>query len=292
MPNTTRARERARGVTHADLAPKPQGLHLSSKAGALLTILCILCGLFCFILSLFAEATRSEVTWMLINNNNNNDDAKKGQKGKGNYECMYSGSGKVPLICASVAFVALAIAMLVQHSFLLIAMTKTSPPVYVSWDPESSRPIKSLTWQAGFFFISTWVCFAVGEIMLLIGLSVESGHLKDWASPKSSCLIVREGVFTAAGVFSLLSVFLAAGLYATALRVQWLGQQQETIRRAILEASSIYATPPRSPEHNRTATTTTQGVASTNVVRHDQTTSSMLSQQHQSILSNKEDSLL
>ncbi|KAL2921216.1 Tumor necrosis factor receptor superfamily member 11B [Bienertia sinuspersici] len=153
MPRTRR------GVTHADLVPKPRGLELSSKTGALLTILCILCGLLCFILSLFAEATRSEVTWMQTNNTNNNNNSnenKKGHKGKGEYECVYSGSGKVPLICASVAFVALAIAMLVQHSFMLIAITKTTPPVYVSWDPDSSRPIKSLTWQAAFFFISTW----------------------------------------------------------------------------------------------------------------------------------------
>ncbi|XP_021730276.1 uncharacterized protein LOC110697227 [Chenopodium quinoa] len=282
MPGTTRAR----GVTHADLAPKPQGLQLSSKTGALLTILCILCGLLCFILSLFAEATRSEVSWMLINNNNNG--ATKGHKEKGDYECMYSGSGKVPLICASVAFVALAIAMLIQHSFLLIAISKTTPPVYVSWDPQSSIPMRSLTWQAGFFFISTWLCFAVGEIMLLIGLSVESGHLKDWSTPKTSCLIIREGVFTAAGVFSLLSVFLAAGLYATALRVQWLGQQQETIRREILEASSTYASPPRSPQHSRVARD-----APTDVVRQDQTsTLSQQQQQHQLVLNNKQGSLV
>ncbi|KAK9665792.1 hypothetical protein RND81_14G136700 [Saponaria officinalis] len=237
MPSST-----PRPVTHADLAPKPQGLDLGSKAGALLTVLCILCGLLCFILALFAEATRSQVTWV---HTNVDDDNKK--------ECEYSGNGKVALICASVAFVALAIAMLVQHSFMLIAMANTSPPTFVSWDPHSSsRLFKSLPCQAAFFFISTWVCFAVGEIMLLIGLSVESGHLKDWSNPKLSCLVVREGVFTAAGVFSLITVFLAAGLYATALRVQWLCQEQEIIRREVFEASSLYASPPRSPEHSRT----------------------------------------
>ncbi|KAL9225144.1 hypothetical protein vseg_001100 [Gypsophila vaccaria] len=233
----------SRPITHADLAPKPRGLDLGSKVGALLTILCILCGLFCFILSLFAEANRSEVSWVLTNVNHS-----KGHEGK-EYECVYSENGKVPLICALVAFVALAIAMVVQHSFMLIAMTKTSPPAFVSWDnPESYRPMRSLTWQAGFFFISTWVCFAVGEIMLLIGLSVESGHLKDWSSPKPSCLVIREGVFTAAGVFSLLTVFLAAGLYATALRVQWLGHEQETVRREVVETSTVYVSPPRSPQ--------------------------------------------
>ncbi|KAK9672973.1 hypothetical protein RND81_12G138300 [Saponaria officinalis] len=235
----------SRPITHADLAPKPQGLDLGSKVGALLTILCILCGLLCFILSLFAEANRSEVTWVLTDINHS-----KSHEGK-EYECVYSGNGKVPLICALVSFVALAIAMVVQHSFMLIAMAKTSPPSFVSWDnPESYRPMRSLTWQAGFFFVSTWVCFAVGEIMLLIGLSVESGHFKDWTNPKPSCLVIREGVFTAAGVFSLLTVFFAAGLYATALRVQWLGHVQQTVQREVVESSTFYSsprTPPRSP---------------------------------------------
>ena len=88
--------------------------------------------------------------------------------------------------------------------------------------------------------------------MLLIGLSVESGHLRDWSTPKSSCIFVRQGVFTAAGVFSILTVFLAAGLYATALRVQWLSQEQETVRREVFETSTLYVSPPRSPQHSRT----------------------------------------
>ncbi|KAL9237213.1 hypothetical protein vseg_011793 [Gypsophila vaccaria] len=235
----------ARAITHADLAPKPRGIDLGSKVGALLTVLCILCGLLCFILALFAEATRSQVTWVHKSKGGNN------KEGNEESECEYSGNGKVPLICASAAFVALAIAMLVQHSFMLIAVANTSPPPLVSWDPDSSLPINSLTSQAAAFFISTWICFAVGEIMLLIGLSVESGHLRDWSTPKQSCLVVRGGVFTAAGVFSLLTVFLAAGLYATALRVQWLCQEQDTVRREVLEAST-YASPPRSPQHSRT----------------------------------------
>lgn len=228
-------------ITHADLAPKPRGVSLASKTGVILTIACILCGLLCLVLCLFAEATRSEVTWLVLNDHN----SKGGQKGE--YECIYSGSGKVPLICASAGFVTLGITMLVQHSFMLIGLSKTTPPMFVSWDPESSRPINSLSWQAAFFFFSTWLCFAMGEIMLLIGLSVESGHLKDWSRPRPSCLIIREGVFTSAGVFSLLTVFLAAGLYATLLRVQWLCQQQENVRREVLDVSTLYASPPRSP---------------------------------------------
>lgn len=83
--------------------------------------------------------------------------------------------------------------------------------------------------------------------MLLIGLSVESGHLKNWSKPRESCLVIREGLFSAAGVFALTSVFLAAGLYLTALRAQRVAQEQENVRRQMLEASALYASPPRSP---------------------------------------------
>lgn len=96
------------------------------------------------------------------------------------------------------------------------------------------------------------ICFAVGEILLLIGLSVESGHLKNWNRPRPNCLILREGLFSAAGVFSLTTVFLAAGLYLTALRAQIISQEQENVRREVLEASALYATPPSSPPHGIT----------------------------------------
>lgn len=92
------------------------------------------------------------------------------------------------------------------------------------------------------------VSFAVGEILLLIGLSVESGHLRKWSRPRPSCLVLREGVFSAAGVFALTTVLLAAGLYLTALRAQRISLRQETVRREIVEASILYASPPTSPQ--------------------------------------------
>lgn len=76
---------------------------------------------------------------------------------------------------------------------------------------------------------------------------MESGHLKNWARPKPSCLVIREGVFSAAGVFALTTVFLAAGLYLTALRAQRFSQNQENVRREVIEAAVMYASPPRSP---------------------------------------------
>ena len=48
-------------VTHADLEPSRRRTDLSSKTGAFLVVVTILIGLFCFILCLIAEATRSEV---------------------------------------------------------------------------------------------------------------------------------------------------------------------------------------------------------------------------------------
>lgn len=85
-----------------------------------------------------------QVTWM-----------STGEKGKEDKsECVYSGSGKVPLICAACAFVGLAIAMVMEHAYMLIAVSKSSPTL-LTWDPDSAST-KSLTWQAGFFFITTW----------------------------------------------------------------------------------------------------------------------------------------
>ncbi|GAB2260081.1 hypothetical protein Droror1_Dr00010936 [Drosera rotundifolia] len=211
-------------ITHADLAPKDSALDLGSKSGVLLNILCILSGLLCFILCLTAEASRSQVTWVEAKG----DDAKESW-----YECVYSGSGKMPLLCSAIALVGLAVATLAQHVFMMIVISKTTLPISVGWEPDP-MPVKNLSWQAGLLFILTWVCFATAEMILLIGLSIESGHLKNWSTPRPSCLVVREGVFTAAGVFSLLTVFLAAGLYVVALRLQQELQDRYTVSQQIL----------------------------------------------------------
>lgn len=81
--------------------------------------------------------------------------------------------------------------------------------------------------------------------MLLVGQSVESGHLKNWSTPRSNCLGLRQGLFSAAGVFGLTTVFLATGFYITALRAQNLLQDQENAHIEALEASAHYASQPR-----------------------------------------------
>ncbi|XP_022972325.1 uncharacterized protein LOC111474298 [Cucurbita maxima] len=230
-------RRKAMAVTHEDLHPSRRSSELGSKMGTFLIILTVLCGLCCFILCLVAESTRSQVIWMGRDENNN----KKGEK-----RCWYSGSGKTPLVCTASAFLGMAVMMVVQHLYVLIAVSKSPPPALIAWDP-SFATSKSLTFQAAFFFVSTWISFSVGEILLLIGLSVESGHLKDWWSPKESCLVIKEGLFSAAGVFELATVFLAAGLYMTAVRAQRLFEDQVNVRREVLESYHIHSSPPRSP---------------------------------------------
>lgn len=174
-----------------------------------------------------------------------------GTNDEGKNECVYNGSGKIPLLCAAGAFFALAIAMVVEHTFMLISVSNSSSSsLLLNLNPDSGFA-KNFAWQAGFFFIATWTAFAVGEILLLIGLSVESGHLKKWGEPRASCVILGQGLFTAAGIFGLVTVFLAAGLYITALRAERILQDQENVRQQVLEASVLYASPPRSPRAAR-----------------------------------------
>lgn len=199
-------------------------------------ILTILSGLACFILCLFAEATRSEASWLDSNR----------AKGHGNGGCVYSGSGKVPLLCAACAFLILAAAMVAEHTYLLVVIIKSPPPTILTFDPNSVLAI-CFTWQAGFFFVANWVCFAVGEFLLLFGVSVESGHLREWWTPKSSCLVAPRGLFSAAGILGLATVFFSSGLSLTAWRGLRLFREQESVRREVLATSVLYASPPLSP---------------------------------------------
>ena len=90
--------------------------------------------------------TLLQVTWVVSDGDKENAE---------NYECIYNGSGKTPLLCAAIAFVGLAVAMVVEHAFMLIAISKSPPSALVTWDP-NSPPARTITWQAGFFFVATW----------------------------------------------------------------------------------------------------------------------------------------
>jgi len=74
--------------------------------------------------------------------------------------------------------------------------------------------------------------------LLLAALSVESGLLKNWTKQKTGCYSIREGLFSAASVFALATLFLVAGLYLTALRAQRMSELLANVRREVLEASA------------------------------------------------------
>ena len=61
-------------------------------------------------------------------------------------------------------------------------------------------------------------------ILSLAALSVESDHLKNWTKQRTGCYSIREGLFSATGVFALAIVFLVAGLYLTTLHAQIIKQ--------------------------------------------------------------------
>lgn len=83
------------------------------------------------------------MTWVGANDEGKND------------ECIYNSSGKIPLLCAAGAFFALAIAMVVEHAFILFSFSSSSL-LLLNMNPDSDFA-KNFAWQAGFFYISTWL---------------------------------------------------------------------------------------------------------------------------------------
>lgn len=79
---------------------------------------------------------------------------EEGMRGK--YECIYSGSGKTPLLSAASAFLGLAIIMVVEHGYMLYAISNSPPSVLLTWEPHDSDTAKSMKWHAAIFFVTTW----------------------------------------------------------------------------------------------------------------------------------------
>ncbi|XP_072983505.1 uncharacterized protein [Typha latifolia] len=226
-------------ITHDDLSLKraSRSTDISSRLAVFLVVLSIVCGLSSFILCLAAEASRSEATWYLLSIRGNGSKVA---------ECFYNSSGQTPLACAVCAFLLLAVAMFAEHAYMLVAVASPTPPsTLVAWtvtdDPRMPSSSRTLTWQSCFLFLTTWVCFAIAEVLLMIGIGVESGHLSGWDKPRAGCHVIRPGMFAAAGILGLITVFLGFALYLTALRTQRLHQEEGNIRRG----------PPNLPHHHR-----------------------------------------
>ncbi|XP_071700448.1 uncharacterized protein [Rutidosis leptorrhynchoides] len=82
----------------------------------------------------------------------------------------------------------------------------------------TSNRKKPLIYGVGAFLI----CFAVAEISLLIGLSVEVRHLKWWSSPRTNCDDGPMILFMMAALFGITSAMFATPVSTEALKTQWL----------------------------------------------------------------------
>ncbi|XP_078149366.1 transmembrane protein, putative (DUF1218) [Carex rostrata] len=188
---------------------------IGSRLAVILVGVSIVCALITFVLCLAGEASRSEATWYLLS---------IGGSGNRMSECFYNGDGRTALACAIFAFLLLAVAMLAEHAYMLVAVASPVPPGEVGWtvtnDPRMASATRSLTCQTCFLFLLTWLCFAIAEVLLMIGVGVESGHLTDWRKPRPVCHVIKPGMFAAAGILGLISVFLGFMVYLTALRSQ------------------------------------------------------------------------
>ncbi|GJN37821.1 hypothetical protein PR202_gb26813 [Eleusine coracana subsp. coracana] len=138
--------------------------------------------------------------------------------------CVYNGSGRLPLAYSIGAFLLLAVAMFAEHGYMLVAVAfpeSASAGLAVAQDhPRVPSTVARLTWQTCCLFFLTWICFGLAEVLLMIGIGVESGHLSDWNRPHPVCHRVRPGMFAAAGILGLVTVVVGFVVYVTAVQAR------------------------------------------------------------------------
>ncbi|KAJ1254260.1 hypothetical protein BS78_K097900 [Paspalum vaginatum] len=219
-------------VTHDDLslrkAQERRAARSSGQVAISLVALSVICGIVAFILCLAAEGSRSEVSYYLMSVGGSQDQLDV---------CVYNGSGHSPLAYAIGAFILLAVAMFAEHGYMLVALaagpdSAASAGLAVAPDHHSSRAASTaatLTWQTCCLFFVTWICFGLAEVLLMIGIGVESGHLSDWRKPRPVCHRVRPGMFAAAGILGLITVVVGFVVYITAVQAQRLRGQHHYV---------------------------------------------------------------
>ncbi|KAJ4782694.1 hypothetical protein LUZ62_066951 [Rhynchospora pubera] len=238
-------------ITHEDISLRRAQIRRTHGGGAdltgsrlatILVGLSIICALLTFVLCLAGEASRSEATGYLLSIGGSSNRIS---------ECFYNGSGRTALACAICAFLLLAVAMFAKHAYMLVA--SPAPPGEVGWtiarDPRMSSAARSLTCQTCFLFLLTWLCFAIAEVLLMIGIGVESGHLTDWTKPRTGCHVMRPGMFAAAGILGLIAVFLGFMVYLTSLKTQKLYHGEEAMHRGLHHAEPRPHVPPPTAPH-------------------------------------------
>lgn len=211
-------------VTHDDLSLRKAKERRAGRSGGRIAVslvaLSVLCGLVSFILCLAAEGSRSEVSNYLMS---------VGGSGGQVDVCLYNTSGRSPMGFAIGAFLLLAVAMFAVHAYMLLAVASpdsAAAGLAVAEDhPRVSSTTDTLTWQTCCLFFITWICFGLAEVLLMIGIGVESGHVSDWRKPRQVCHRVRPGMFAAAGILGLITVVVGFVVYVIAVQTQKLRAQ-------------------------------------------------------------------
>ncbi|KAE8791843.1 hypothetical protein D1007_33672 [Hordeum vulgare] len=211
-------------VTHDDLSLRKAQERRAGRSGSQIAVglvaLSVLCGLVSFILCLAAEGSRSEVSNYLM--------TVAGSEAQVEL-CFYNGSGRSALAFSIGAFLLLAVAMFAVHAYMLLAVAapeSAAAGLAVAEDhPRVSSATDTLTWQTCCLFFVTWICFGLAEVLLMIGIGVESGHVSDWRRPRQVCHRVRPGMFAAAGILGLITVVVGFVVYVTAVHTQKLLRQ-------------------------------------------------------------------
>eukprot|EP01018_Ginkgo_biloba_P028256 Gb_39216 [translate_table: standard] len=231
-------------VTHADLAIGRSSRSLGSKLGTSVMLLCTVLGLLAFVFCLIAETTRSEATWMFVEYPKRKTSAGEEEM---ELKCMYTSNGRTTLMCASGAFLSLGIAWGIEQAYMWIALCNppsTEPLRPLSAWASNAPSVKSLTIQAAFFFVSSWICYAVAAVLLVIGIAVEATHIGNASMARNKCLVIREGLFAAAGVFGLSTTSLGVAFYVTALQTLRVQEAEANVRQEVLEAGFFSDSPP------------------------------------------------
>ncbi|KAF7029124.1 hypothetical protein CFC21_040948 [Triticum aestivum] len=211
-------------VTHDDLSLRKAQERRAGRSGSQIAVglvaLSVLCGLVSFILCLAAEGSRSEVSNYLMTVAGSGAQVEL---------CFYNGSGRSALAFSIGAFLLLAVAMFAVHAYMLLAVASpdsAAAGLAVAEDhPRVSSATNTLTWQTCCLFFVTWICFGLAEVLLMIGIGVESGHVSDWRRPRQVCHRVRPGMFAAAGILGLITVVVGFVVYVTAVHTQKLLRQ-------------------------------------------------------------------
>ncbi|KAH9306352.1 hypothetical protein KI387_010756 [Taxus chinensis] len=231
-------------VTHADLAIKRSCSALGSKLATCVMILCAFLGLLAFVFGFVAEITRTQAIWISVEMEikDSEDIVMK---------CMYTSDGRSPFVAALGSLLSLVMAMGIYQAYMCMALRSAaanhqSPPL-ASWTQSDPGYYQTFRWQAAAYFVLSWVSFAVAAVLLIVGVAVEAGHTERWSVGRDKCMVVRVGVFAAAGVVGLFATSMGIAFYVSAVQTERLVEEEAHIRREVVEATVHYTSASPAP---------------------------------------------